>query len=574
VDLVGPFEDLFPRTPDTLEGASQAVGGQPQGTTNQAHVGPRMKFTHLGGLNSNRAPWDDYRGAMHHGGRRATAAFVAILALTATLSACTGRDRGQSAAGPVPATPEPTTSQSPPPATPERRARPNVLLLLTDDEAAGDMRVMSKTAKSLGRSGTQFTRAFSSYPLCCPARATILSGQEAHNHHVMGNEPPWGGVGKFNDKETLPVWLQRAGYQTATLGKYLHGFPELTGATYVPPGWDEWHVPAYDIYDYYNYTLSENGKLKRYSGIYQTDFVRDQAKSLVKDLAANQKPFFLWVNFLAPHVGLPVEPDDPRAIYGNRTVDTPAVSDKYRDAMLGTQVPRTPALNERNVSDKGQFIRDLKGRNPLALDEVYQQRLESLLSVDDAVKSILDELKRTGEYDNTVIVFASDNGYALGQHRWVSKILGYEESIRVPLFITGPGIARGVRRNQQVSLADLTATFLDVAHARSTLPPDGISLLPLSNDPAKAARRAMLLEAGGWPDPGLDRLYTGVRTADDRVLLRWFDGFEEVYDLKTDPYQLNGRINPGEQPWVQKLRDDLARLKDCRGFECSTVRDP
>lgn len=503
---------------------------------------------------------------MQHGGRQLTAVLTLTVSLAAGLAACTA-DATARVAPEVPAVgPEITAT-----GTPEPSRRPNILLLLTDDQAAADMRAMTRTARRLGRQGTQFTRAFSSYPLCCPARATILTGQLAHNHHVMGNEPPWGGLGRFDDDETLPVWLKRAGYRTATLGKYLHGFPELTGDRYIPPGWDDWRVPAYDIYDYYDYTLAENGRLRRYQGKYQTDFVRDKASSMVKRLAAGSEPFFFWVNFLAPHVGLPEEPDDPRTIHGRTAVDTPAVAPEYRDRMRGTKVPRTRAFNERNVTDKAKFVQHLKRRQPLSLDELYQQRLEALLSVDDAVKAILDALKRTGEYDDTIIVFGSDNGYALGQHRWVTKILGYEESTRIPLYVAGPGITRGVRRDQQVSLADLTATFLDVAGAKSTLSVDGVSLRPLTHDPRKRADRDLLLEAGGWPHEELDRLYTGIRTADDRVLLRWFDGTEEVYDLDRDPLQLNGRIGPAEQAWVQDLRKKLDRLEDCKGAACSAV---
>jgi arylsulfatase A-like enzyme len=358
------------------------------------------------------------------------------------------------------------------------------------------------------------------------------------------------------------------------MGKYLHGYPEITGIHYVPPGWDEWHVPVRNAYDYYDFAWNDNGVVHDHSGTYETDVVRDGAVDLIGDLASGDKPFFFWVNFLAPHVGTPVEPDDPRAHFGNVAVDTPAVARRHHNDMKGRKVPRTRSLNERDMSDKGPFMRRLGKRRLGALDQLYQQRLESLLSVDEAVGVILDALKRTGEYDDTLIVFASDNGYSIGSHRWVSKILGYEESARIPLLMSGPGVTEGVRRHQLVSLADLTATFVDVAGATAELPADGLSLLPLSNDPKRAADRALLLEAGGWPYRGLDRLYTGVRTADDRVLLRWWDGTEEVYDLRRDREQLDGRISASERPGVRQLRRALAGLQDCKGRSCSSVSVP
>ncbi len=515
---------------------------------------------------------------MRHGGRGALVALTLATAVTA-LAACTepaGRPLAPDSPGAIPrtqpVTPGPTTTLAPRPHPPQPADPPNILLLLTDDQAFTDLSVMARTTRRLRKEGTEFTRAFSAYPLCCPARATLLTGQHAHNHGVLGNTPPWGGLTELDESRTLPLWLQAAGYRTATLGKYLHGYPETTGAWYVPPGWDDWHVPVVNAYDYYDYTLNENGVLHSYSGTYQTDFVRDRATTLVKELAADDRPFFFWVNFLAPHVGLPREPDDPRTRFGSGAVDTPTVAPRHRDTMAGRRVPRTAALDERDVSDKQKFVRLLPHLPFDQLDEAHQQRLESLLAVDEAVDRILRELKRSGEYDDTLIVFASDNGYSLGQHRWAGKVLGYEESARIPLLVAGPGIAAGVRRNQLVSLADLTATFLDVSRATPRRRQDGISLLPLSHDPAVAADRALLLEAGGWPYPKQQRLYSGIRTADDRVLLRWYTGFEEVYDLSRDPLQLNGRASKAERRWVPELRRALKMLERCRGAACNQAR--
>ena len=210
----------------------------------------------------------------------------------------------------------------------------------------------------------------------------------------------------------------------------------------------------------------------------------------------------------------------------------------------------------------------------LALDEVtiaHQQRLESLRSVDDAVAKIVETLKSRNLLDNTLLVFVSDNGFLVGQHRWYQKILGYEEAIRVPMLMRGPGIPAGVHVSQQVSLADLGATIAATAGAKPGHLLDGVPLQPLIDDPHRLADRAMLLEAGGWPFPLKKRLYNGVRTADNRVMIRWYDGEKEVYDLNSDPDQLDGGISAAERPHVSALERALDGLATCRGSACNRV---
>ena len=453
-----------------------------------------------------------------------------------------------------------------PPAPVAPVSRPNVLLLVTDDAIVRDLRALPVATREIGDAGTTFTRAFSPYPLCCPARATLLTGQLAHNHGVLSNEPPRGGVAQFHDRETLPVWLQRVGYHTGLIGKYLNGYPRRGQIHYVPPGWTDWEVPVAGTYNYVHRTVNVNGRLRRYHQ-WQAAYVRDRTVALIRRFARSPQPFFIWSNFLAPHAGAPREPGDPRMV-------TPAVAPRYRHAFPGARVPRTPALNEADMSDKVGLVRR-RAKKPLrVLDNVERQRLRSLLSVDDAVRGILAALASTGQAGNTLVVLTSDNGYLLGQHRVVGKVFGYEESIGVPLLVRGPGMVAGVRRSQVVSLADIPATIVAAAGARATLPADGISLLPLSRDPAEARDRVLLLEAGGRRLPPVHRLYTGVRTGDDKVLLRWRNGFEEVYDLRTDPYELNGRISGDETRYVGMLRAALAALRSCSGAACSSVRLP
>ncbi len=448
--------------------------------------------------------------------------------------------------------------------------RPDVVMFLTDDQSLRDLSAMVRTRRWMRRTGTTFTRAFSQYPLCCPARATLLTGQVAHNHGVMGNEEPWGGFTLFDDSRTLPLWLQAAGYRTLYLGKYLNGYPLAGEETYVPPGWDEWHAPVRGIYNYRHFQVNDNGTLHRYRR-YQADYVRRRAVQLVTTYAAGEQPFFLWAGFLAPHAGLPVEPDDPRATHGPGAVDTPAVARRYRDSEAGRRLLAKPSVNEADMADKGPLLRD-RGTYPRAqLREEEQQRREALRSVDDTVAAVLAALRRAGELDDTVVVFTSDNGFMVGEHRWNHKILGYEESARVPLLMSGPGVPRGETRRALVSLTDLPATILDLAGAEPGLPQDGISLLRVLDDPGSVTRRSLLLEAGGsLTHRTASRLYTGVRTADGHVLLRWYDGSEEVYDLTTDPFELDGGVSAAEAPRLDDLRARLAALQDCVGAECSS----
>ena len=513
--------------------------------------------------------------------RRLASLAVSALALT-TLGCAT--DQTRPVAAPADPGDAPLLRASPPPgsvvsapeaASTHRRPhprRPNILLLLTDDQNAADMAAMPRTDRLMSRLGTRFTHGLSQYPLCSPSRASLLTGQEAHNHGVLGNDLPWGGVDRLRDAETVPVWLQRAGYHTTLLGKYLQHYED--DPSYVPPGWDEWYVPTRGVYDYYSSLVNENGSLRWHSGTYQSSYVADRATALLQRQARAGQPFFTWVNFLAPHFGTPVEVDDPRAEEPGSVVDTPAVEDRYRDTEQGLRNPRTAAFDEPDLHDKPRALRGRPTLVPAYLDEALQQRRESLRSVDDAVVRILRTLRRTGALDHTVVVFGSDNGFSTGEHRWYQKVLGYEEDIRVPLYVAGPGFEPGAVRDQLVTLTDVAATFLRTAHAHPTLEPDGLPLQPFSRDPAYRADRSVLVEAGGSPHVGLDRLYRGVRTPSGLVYLRWNDGHEEVYDLTRDPHEVHGGVDARERPHLRRLRAALAALERCRGVDCTLVRQP
>lgn len=446
----------------------------------------------------------------------------------------------------------------------ERSGRPNIVLFLTDDQTLAEMAVMPQTRELIGQEGVTFTRAMAQYPLCCPSRASLLTGQLPHNHGVMGNEPPWGGYGDFRTDNTLPMWLQDAGYRTALVGKLMNGYPVAGEETHVDPGWDDWYLPVIGAYHYTHFTANQNGTLVRYTDTYQTDWQADVMSQLVTEYAADDAPFFIHGSFIAPHYGGPIEPDDPPG------VKTPAVAEKYRDTVT-EPMPDKASIPEPDLSDKNHWWfgdRSAQRQDISGMDEVWRQRRESLKSVDDAVAQVITTLRQTGEYDDTLLVFASDNGYLMGEHGLTNqKIFGYEESIRVPLLMAGPGIPAGIVRDQLVSLVDLPATWLELAGAEPGLPQDGLPLQDFIEDPTYRSDRVLLLEAGGWPLEDEDRMYLGLRTSDDRVVIRYWNDHVETYDLAEDPFQLDGTTPPEDAAWQAEMLELIDELADCVGAE-------
>ena len=192
---------------------------------------------------------------------------------------------------------------------------PNVLVIETDDQTVESMKVMQNVNALIGAQGATFANSFVNYSLCCPSRSTFLTGQYAHNHGVWSNQPPQGGFPRFESlhaNNNLAVWLQRAGYYTALIGKYLN---EYENKPPVPPGWSEWHAVAPDDQKVYDYTLNNNGELTAY-GDGRSDFKDDvltrKAVYFLSRRAAKPRPFFLWLTYTAPHVGGP-EPESPAA---------------------------------------------------------------------------------------------------------------------------------------------------------------------------------------------------------------------------------------------------------------------
>ena len=232
------------------------------------------------------------------------------------------------------------------------KRKPNVVVLMTDDQTVRDLEVMARTRRVLGGRGVTFRNSFVSYPLCCPSRATFLSGQYPHNHRVLGNRPPNGGYRRFDKGNALPVWLEQAGYRTAHIGKYLNGYGRDVAAG-VEPGWTEWYGSVDpSTYLMWGYTLNENGSFRTYGrpgvenpALYQTDVYRRKAIDFIRRQRAANRPFFLSVAFLAPHG------ESRRSRRARRAGTSVRPVPRHRGRYASKPLPRPPSFNERDVSD-------------------------------------------------------------------------------------------------------------------------------------------------------------------------------------------------------------------------------
>ncbi len=444
--------------------------------------------------------------------------------------------------------------------------RPNLIVIETDDQTVASLRAMPNVGRLLAARGTTFVNSFVENSMCCPSRATFLTGQVSHNDGVWDNAPPSGGWSALRPTQTntLPVWLQRAGYTTLFIGKWLNGYG-VDDPKEIPAGWTQWQGAVGGSWnDYIGVTLNENGRLKRYKKDYQTDLYTDRARGFIDRYAGSAKPFFLWLCYVAPHTGTPRERNDPSGF----ATAVPAPEDVDRFAWL--PLPKPPSYDELDVSDKPRHIRALpriEADTEAKITEAYQQQLESLQAVDRGVASIVSQLAATGVLDRTVIVFTSDNGYLNGEHRvYQSKALAYEPSIRVPLIIRGPGVANHRVSPALVSNVDLAATLVDFAAARPGRTPDGRSLRPLLRDPSRVWSRDLLIESPLLE--GTDEIYTAIRT-DRYIWIEYRNGDRELYDLNHDPNELNNlQADPAYQSVRAALTKKLARLRTCVGASC------
>jgi N-acetylglucosamine-6-sulfatase len=461
--------------------------------------------------------------------------------------------------------------------------RPNIVLILTDDQDAASFPFMPKLQDLVVTQGAFLPRFFASTPLCCPSRASILRGQYVHGHGVVTNKPP-GGYVAFRPLEvsTIATWLAASGYNTALFGKYLNGYPDRDepGAvpkTYVPPGWTEWASPVDGTeYNNFNYILNENGTLVTYGNDesdYLTDVLAAKAVDFIERRAPEAEPFFLYLATYAPHVSY---------ASGGSVQIPPIPAPRHADLFSDVDAPRPPSFSEDDVSDKPASIRNRPLLNQAAIDKIdanYRNRLRSLQAVDEMVERVIQALEAKGVLGETYVFYTSDNGWMQGEHRVPSgKLLVYEESTRVSLAARGPGIPAGITLPHLGSNVDLGWTFAELAGATPDTPPDGRSLMPaLRNEVSPEDwRQCLLLE---WIYAGEDdadgqsaRTYRALR-GQNLKYVEYGTGERELYLLESDPFELSNRTSVESAGWLDALSARLSGLATCSGESCRSAEN-
>ena len=490
------------------------------------------------------------------------------------------------------------------------QARPNIVVIMVDDMRDDDLRFMPNTRRYLRDRGVRFLNSFSPNPLCCPARASVLTGLYTHNHGVYDVEEPYA-FASFRDQSTIATWLRAAGYETIYLGKYLNGYgwQPVPGASsgdslyYVPPGWTDWRasidrgLPETDpraggTYLYFDTTIGQNGTgLRNFAGRYQTTVYGDISTRVIAKRAASPTPFFFYLSFTAPHNGGPIEPDDPKPLVNPLgqpyTYGTPARPNSVK-GRFDASVKEAPGFswNDPDFSDKPSYLQ----RPPFtkversAILELTRQRAEALWVVDAQVKRVVDALRASGELGQTLVMFTSDNGYYLGeQRRGDGKAFPHEPSLRVPMLVRGPGIPAGGTRRDPITSIDIAPTLAAFAGVTPATPVDGLSLLDVARHGYVGWTRPILTEsrprgvvrdtdlAGGSLEPGETRdvrYAIGVRTP-RYLYVDLATGEEELYDMSQDPRQYVNLVDdPAAAGLLERMRGTLAQLRNCAGATC------
>ena len=418
---------------------------------------------------------------------------------------------------------------------------PNIVLIYTDDMRWDEMSTMPTVQSELIAKGMWFKQAFLVNPLCCPSRSTAMTGQYSHTTGVWTNSGTYGGFSAFRPHEgsTIATWLHADGYRTGLVGKYLNSYTAKS-ASHVPPGYDRW-VAFVQPPNYYNYTLTIDGTTKSFGSTaadYSTDVLAGHATDFIRNAPTGQ-PLFLWFAPYAPHAPSTVAP-------------------RYANSLPNYVGTKEPNVAEADVSDKPAWVRALpagKGANAWA----RKQQRQSLLAADDAIAGILQALNDTGRLNNTMILFAADNGMSGGSHRWSQKEAVWEETIRTPLVIRYDPITAGQPSTDQhlVTNLDYAPTFAQLAGVAAP-GVQGMSLLPLLNQTNPPWRSEFLIDhlsTGGNPPT-----YCAVRTERYKYV-EYRTHEEELYDLQADPYELESKhADPAFAAIKAQLHADLVSL--------------
>jgi arylsulfatase A-like enzyme len=439
-------------------------------------------------------------------------------------------------------------------------ARPNLVFVLTDDMRDDDLDHMPITRRLIADQGMEFTDAISPHPLCCPARAQLATGQYAQNNGVQHNRGVHGGFEALDPAQEASAWFHDSGYRTGFVGKFLNGYGPQDVR---PAGWTRWDALTRGVYDYVNFSMTGDGDPRRYTDSYVTSVIEDHTNQNIRDFARSGDPFVAYAWHLAPHYRITPE--------GGRGVPPAAPQD--RDLFLDARPASfdDPAFDEADVTDQPAYLRHLSPVSPSEVLADNTARLQSLQAVDRAVGSLVATLDEQGVLDDTYIVFTSDNGYSLGEHRFIGKDVLTDEALQIPLLVRGPGIAPGSTSDLPVTLVDLPATFAALTGVSPRWQVDGTSLAPTLLGEPQSFRDTTLIQTGRTLGDGWS--HRGVRTERYLYGTDGKDGF--LYDRLLDPDEL---VNLIDDPRYADVRAALelrrAELTACAGWTCNQQFGP
>ncbi|KAB8268617.1 alkaline-phosphatase-like protein [Aspergillus minisclerotigenes] len=461
----------------------------------------------------------------------------------------------------------------------EEADKPNFIVILTDDQDQQlySMKYMPKVKKLLTDEGVYFNHHYATVALCCPARASLWTGKAAHNTNVTNLGPPYEG---WNSK-WLPVYMQKSGYKTYFTGKlmnnhnvnnYMNGLKEmgLDGHDFmIDPG----------TYQYTNTTLQHNfDKPKSYPGVYATDLLANKSMAWIDDAAKAKKPFFLAINPVNPH----------NNYQWGKGWTKPVPAKRHEGTFPDAKVPRSVSFNPDRPSGAA-WVHELPQLSDAVINDndlYYRRRLQALQAVDDLVETTIDTLNRHNMLDNTYIIYTSDNGFHISQHRLMpGKRCPYEEDVNVPMIIRGPGIPKGKTADIVTSHLDIAPTIVEWAGGQgpgdfdgSVIPKKGTTNPEESWEHVEVEHWGAVSDKRDVPLSGKVNTYKAIRVIGDKYNLFysvWCEGDHEVYDMSTDPYQMNNLYNSTEKVLgvsMKKLEHRLDALtlvlKTCKAKTC------
>ncbi|MBT0769450.1 sulfatase [Kineosporia sp. J2-2] len=451
---------------------------------------------------------------------------------------------------------------------------PNIVFVLTDDMSLNMMKYAPAVQK-MKKQGVTFQNYFVTNSLCCPSRSTIFTGKYPHHTGIKTNSLSSGGgyqvfKSKGLDRDTFATDLQKVGYRTAIMGKYMNEYQP--GSTKKPTksnpaGWDEWSLAA-SGYSGFDYNLNQNGKVKHYGSRardYLTDVISRRGQDFIRRAAAADEPFLLELSVFTPH-----KPYVP--------------APRHQNLFKGLKAPRVKSYDRINKNVAAWASKKLTAAQKKKMDRQYRKRAQTMQAIDDMIVDVRAQLRRSGVADSTYLVFTSDNGYHMGEHSLISgKMTAYNTDIHVPLVVVGPDVPKGRKVTAMASNIDLRATFGDIANASTPKNVDGLSLAPLWRGQATkaSARKYVLVEHTGPdydrndPDAGIFRSpnppdYFALRSR-KWLYVEYDNGRREYYDRVRDPSELKNIAGSLSARRLKKLHRLVVRAKKCEGQSACTT---